>query len=166
LNPRLNVFNDLLLVPTGEQELDVARVLVDIITQHLLALLVNRLDVVDDNHLLAADRPCLAKRLHLVAEIRDALLLLQIVDKQDIVLATPIMGSKSIRFPDQCIQERRFPRRRLPHKEYVGLEVQQQLFNDLFFRRVEIEIVYIVRFVFLNKRLHEANQPNPFMLVP
>ena len=154
LHARLNVFNDLLLVPTGEQELDVSRVLVDVIAQHLLALLVNRLDVVNDDDLLAADGPRLAKRLHLVAEIRDALLLLQIVDKQDIVLPTLVLWTQPVRFPDQCIQERRFPRGRLPHKEHVGFQVQQQGLNDLLLRRVEIEIVYVVRFVFLNKRLH------------
>jgi len=94
LDTGLYILDDLLLIATGKDELDIGGIFIDIITEDLLALLVDQVHVINDDHLFTAMvGPGLAKGFHIIAEIRDSLLLLQIVDEKDLVFLELVMAS-------------------------------------------------------------------------
>ena len=73
-----------------------------------MALLLNGVHVVDDNHLLYFGGllgTSLAKGLHFVAEIANALLLLQIVDKEDIAFLESLVPVEAVILANQGIEK-------------------------------------------------------------
>jgi len=142
--------------------MDVVPVLVDIVAQHLLALLVDGVHVVDDNHLLVARRMCgprLAKRLHFIAEITDTLLLLQIVDKEDVVLAESLRLAKAVVLADEGVQKGGLAGGHVAHEQHIqGIAVEQLLHHTVLVRGQE-KVIQVIGLVFLNKRrkMHMAN---------
>ncbi len=106
---RLQTFVHFLDIGANRDELNIFRVLVDIVAKYLLTLFVDGVDVVDDNDFFfiwnIGGR--LAKSFHLGAEILDALFF-QVVDEGDVVLGKDGGFVHAVIFADDGVDERGF----------------------------------------------------------
>jgi hypothetical protein len=87
VNARLNAFDDFLDICADRYEMDIVFVFVDVVAEYLLALFVDSIQVVDDNHFfLAVNRTLgLTEDFHFVSVVIDTLFF-QIVDEKNIGL--------------------------------------------------------------------------------
>jgi hypothetical protein len=100
----------------------IVTIFVDVVAQYLLTLLIDGVDVVDDNHLFQRRLVCrarLAKRLHFTAKITDALLLLEIVDKEDVLWTESLRIYEAEIIAYDGIEKGRLSRRRFPFDEQI-----------------------------------------------
>jgi hypothetical protein len=106
---RLQGFIHLLYVRARRDELHIITVFVDVIAKHLLTLLVDAVDVVYHNEFTLAPNIGLrlAKRLHLISKKLDALLL-QIVDKHDVVFGEYCLFVETVIVANDGVHERGF----------------------------------------------------------
>jgi hypothetical protein len=120
MEPGLQTLDDLLNVAAGGNKMNVGFVFVNVIAEDLLALFIDHVNVVNHNDFLFAinRRMGLAKRLHFVAEIMNALFF-QIVDKHNVGFGNDVGFRESVILSQDGIQESGFSRTRVADKQDI-----------------------------------------------
>lgn len=149
----MDALDDFLYVATCGDEMYVVLVFVDIIAEHLLALFVDHVDVVNDDHLLFAINCTmgLAERLHIIAVELDALFF-ERVDKHYIGLGDGLRARESVVLANNRAEERRFSGADIAYYQGVQIVDFKEGFQDrrniVFGVSLMAELVDRVGFVF------------------
>ena len=148
MQPRLQTFDDFLDIPAHADEVDIVAVLVDVVAENVLALFVDPVDIVDDDHFFLAEegRVGLAEYFHFVAKVLDSLFL-EVVDEEDVFFRDFVVcgrggggGGQLVVFVDDGVEESGFPDMRIADKEDIQVFGFAQRFQYGQERRVRAHI--------------------------
>jgi hypothetical protein len=132
-------------------EMDIMTKFINAITEYLLTLFVDEINVVQDNNLLlfVNGAGCLAKGLDIITIIIDALLF-QTINVKYILLNGCLVIALVI-FKYNCIHERSFTRTHVANDEYIQIINFNQCIQNLYDILVYFKIRKINGLVFVNK---------------
>jgi hypothetical protein len=146
--------------------LDILAVFIDTITEDLLALLVDIVDVIHDDGLLFPmdARLRLAKCLEFVAEKLDALFF-QIVDGHDVVFGEDGGFREAVVFANNGVDDGGFAGTRISHKEYIQVVDVVEGFEHEMILRVEVEVADKIGAIFVDECVCHRVEGGSFLSV-
>jgi hypothetical protein len=127
----LEALDHLLNIGTHREKMDIMAVLIDIVTKDLLTLLVHRVNIVDDDHLLLTENRTmgLAERFELTPKETDSLLF-EIVHIENIVFRNRLIGLELVILPNKGMEKDGLTRTCVPDEEDVEVVHLQEGFEN------------------------------------